>query len=197
MNKLAIGTALAVLTIAVPAAAPAQRVGAAIVAVVDTQRVLEQCTACRTASATLQQQAQQAQQREQQLGAPLQTEGQALQAAITALAGKAPDAALQKRVDAFQQKRDSAAQEMNNRRTTLQSTEANINQQIGAKLGPIFNSVMVSRGANVVMAKASTLASSPALDITADVVAQLNQQLTTISVTPLPQAQTQQQPQGR
>jgi hypothetical protein len=57
--------------------------------------------------------------------------------------------------------------------------------------------VMASRGAGIVVDRGATLAVSPTLDITNDVLAQLNQQLPSVSVTPLPQAQQQQQPQGR
>jgi hypothetical protein len=55
---------------------------------------------------------------------------------------------------------------------------------------------MTARGANLAVDRGATLAAAPALDITSEVLAQLNQQLPSVSVTPLPQAQ-QQQPQGR
>jgi Skp family chaperone for outer membrane proteins len=196
MNKLTFGAAAAALALTLPTAAPAQRIGGAIIAVVDTGRVGTECTACRAAQAQLQTQIQQAQQRAQQLQTPLQTEETALQNAVRALAGKQPDAALQGRIKAFQDKQNSAAQELANRQRTLQLTEAHVNKQINDRLGPIVNTVMNSRGANIVLPKGATLANSPALDITNDVLAQLNQQLPSVSVTPLPQAQ-QQQPQGR
>ena len=62
---------------------------------------------------------------------------------------------------------------------------------------PIINQVMGTRRATVVIDKGSALASSPALDITNDVLAALNQQLPSVSVTPLPQQQQQRTPQGR
>ncbi len=66
MNKLVFGTAFAALAIAVPASAPAQRLGAAVVAVIDTSRIFRECNACRTAQTQLQQQVDQARQRAQQ-----------------------------------------------------------------------------------------------------------------------------------
>ena len=52
------------------------------------------------------------QNRQQALATPLQTEQKSIQAAIDALNGKDPDAALQARVRAFQAKQQSAAQEL-------------------------------------------------------------------------------------
>tara|TARA_R110000737_G_scaffold114501_1_gene147462 strand:- start:174 stop:773 length:600 start_codon:yes stop_codon:yes gene_type:complete len=199
MNKLVFGAALTALATAIPTAAPAQRLGAAVVAIVDTEQVMTQCTACVAARTQLQQQIQQVQARAQQLSQPLETEAQSIQQAIAALNGAQPDAALQQRLEALQAKQNAANQELAGRQRTLQSTQAHVQQQIAARLGPVLNQVMQSRGANVVIDKNNTLAASPSLDVTNDVLAQLNQQLPSVSVTPLPQQQqTQQQPpQGR
>lgn len=199
MIKFAFGTALVALSLAVPAAAPAQKLGGAVVAVVDTDRIFRECTACRAAQTQLQSQVTQAQQRAQQLQTPLTTEGTAIENALRALNGKQPDAALQARINAFNTQRNTAETEMANRQRTLQSTQAHVNQQIGTRLGPIINTVMNARGANLVVSKGSTLANAQAIEVTDQVLTQLNQQLPSVSVTPLPQppAQQQQQPQGR
>ena len=197
MNKLLFGSALAVLAAAAPATVSAQRLSPTVVAVVDVQRVSAECTACRAANTQLQQQLQQAQTRAQQLQQPLQTEGQALQTAVRALNGKQPDAALQTRITAFQQRENTASQELAGRQRNLQSIQAHVNQQIGARLGPIINSVMQARGATIVVDRVATLAVAPSVDITNDVLTQLNQQLPSVSVTPLPQQPAAQQPQGR
>jgi Skp family chaperone for outer membrane proteins len=196
MNKLLFGTALAVLAAAMPAASSAQRIGPAVVAVVDTDRISRECTACRGAQTQLQQQIQQFEQRRVALTTPLQTEGQAIQTAVRALNGRQPDAALQARIAAFQNSQNTAEQELAGRQRTLQSTQAHVNQQIGLRRSPIINTVMTSRGANLAVDRAATLAAAPALDITNEVMTQLNQQLPSVSVTPLPQQQAQ-QPQGR
>lgn len=198
MNKFAIGAALAALTAAaLPTAATAQRLGPAVVAVVDSQRIFTECTACRAAQTQLQAQVTQAQQRATQLQAPLTTEGNAIQAAVRALNGKQPDAALQTRIRNFQTQENTANQELANRQNTLRSTQAHVNQQIGARLGPVITTAMNNRGATLVVDKGTTLANAPALDITNEVLAGLNQALPSVSVTPLPQQQQQQQPQGR
>jgi Skp family chaperone for outer membrane proteins len=63
----------------------------------------------------------------------------------------------------------------------------------------VTNQVMTQRGANVAVDTNATLARANSVDITNDVLAQLNQQLPSVSVTPLPQQQqpAQQQPTGR
>jgi Skp family chaperone for outer membrane proteins len=101
------------------------------------------------------------------------------------------------RIQALQTKQNTANQELTGREQTIRSTQQHVQQQIGTRLGPIINTVMTSRGAALVVDRSATLAVSPTLDITNDVLAQLNQQLPSVSVTPLPAGQQQQQPQGR
>lgn len=191
--------ALAAFVMLTPAAAMAQKVPAAVIAVVDTDRILRECTACKAAQATLQGQVQALQTRQQQLAAPLQTEAQGIQTAVNALQGKQPDAALQTRIQALQTKQNSANQELGKQEQNIRSTQAHVVQQINQKLGPIVQAQLASSGATMIVDREGVLAFSPAVDITNAVLAQLNQQLPTVSVTPLPQqpAANQQQPQGR
>lgn len=200
MTKLYFGAALAALAATLPAAATAQRLNPTVVAVVDTNRVARECTACATAQTQLQQQAQQVQQLQTTLRQPIETEAQAIRTALDALQGKPADAALQGRITALQQRQNTANQQLQQRAQTLQSTEAHVLQQINTALGPIINQVMQTRGAAMVVDRGAALAVSPSIDVTNDVLAQLNQRLTTISVTPLPEQAApaqQQQPQGR
>jgi outer membrane protein len=193
MNTKLLVAALAA-TALVPAAAQAQRVPAAAVAVVDTDQISQTCTACRAASTQLQAQEATLRQRATTLQQQLQATGQPLEAQVAALAGKAPDAALKARVTAFQNQQRTAQQELAQGQQRLQSTQANVNQQISTRLNAIVASVSASRGANVTIAKGDTMYAAQTVDITAEVLAQLNQQLPAVSVTPLPQAA---QPQGR
>jgi len=174
MLKIAISAVLAAATL-VPSAALAQNVPPAIIAVVDLERV---------------------QARETALTTPLQTEGKAIQAAIDALKGAEPDAALQARVKAFETKRQQGAQELANRGQAFQRNQAYVAQQIQTKLGPIYQQVMTRRGANVMVEIGTTLASGQSLDVTNDVLAALNTALPTVATT-APAAPAQQQPQGR
>jgi Skp family chaperone for outer membrane proteins len=185
---------IAASALATPALA--QRVPAAQVAVVDLERVGRECNACKTASTALQSQVNAFNTRRQTLTTQLQPERQQLQTAVTALAGKEPDAALRQRIQAFQQKEATAAQELERQQTQIQRNQAYISQQINAKLVPLLQPAMERRGANVLMDTVAALRFAPGLDITNDVLAALNGVLTSVSTTA--PAQTQQQtPQGR
>jgi Skp family chaperone for outer membrane proteins len=208
MKKFALGAAVAALSLGMPGAALAQRNNSApSILIVDTERVLTECTACRAAATNLQQQIQQMQQFAQGLAQPLQTEGQGIETAVRALNGKQPDSALQQRVNSFQTRQNQANQQIQQRENTIRSTQAHVNQQIGQRLGPILEQIRGQRRATIVLSKNSTLANDNAVDVTNDVLAQLNQQLPSVNVTPLPQQappagqpgqqQPQPQPQGR
>jgi outer membrane protein len=198
MKKIALA---AVFTAAIltPSVASAQAIPGAIVAVVDLEKVTTQCTACKTALAALQGQANALKSRETALAAPLKTERDAIQAAVNALQGKQPDAALQARVKAFETKQQQGAQELARQQNQIQRNQAYISQQIQAKLNPIYSQVMQRRGANVLVEVGNTLAAGSALDVTNDVLGALNTALPSVATTAPAQAAPaqQQQPQGR
>ncbi|HET9334956.1 MAG TPA: OmpH family outer membrane protein [Sphingomicrobium sp.] len=177
----------------------AQRAPAAVVVVVDTDRVYRDCNACRTAQTQLQTQVTNLRNRQQTLENQLRPEGQAIQQAVTALAGKQPDAALTNRVKAFQQRQEQANQELARGQQNIQSIQANVLRQINERLQPAINQVMTQKGANLAVSLDATLAHGQATNVTNDVLAALNASLPSVSVTPLPQQQQQQQqtPQGR
>ncbi len=185
---------IAATALATPALA--QRAPAAVVVVVDTDRVYRECNACRTAQTQLQSQVQTLRTRQQTLEGQLRPEGQAIQTAVTALAGKQPDAALQNRVKTFQQRQDAANQELAKGEQNIQSIQANVVRQINERLRPVINQVMTQKGANLAVDVGSTLAHGTGTDITTEVLAALNTALPAVSLTPLPQQQ-QQTPQGR
>jgi len=193
MLKIALSAALAA-TMLMPSTALAQSIPAAVVAVVDLDRVQTECTACKSARATLQGQANAIKARETALTGPLQAEGKAIQAAINALNGKEPDAALQARVKAFETKRQQGADELASRGQQFQRNQAYVGQQIQTKLGPIYQQVMQRRGANVMVELGTTLASGAALDVTNDVLTALNTALPSVQTTAPAQPAT---PQGR
>ena len=194
MRKIAMSAAFAAMVLA-PAAASAQAIPGAVIAVVDLEKVSTNCTACKAAKTALEGQVTALKSREATLAAPLKTEGAALQTAVEALKGKDPDAALQARIKAFQAKQQQGAQEIARQTNQIQRNQAYVSQQISAKLGPIYQSVMQRRNANVMVEAGATLASGSALDVTNDVLAALNQQLPSVSTTA--PAAPQQQPQGR
>jgi outer membrane protein len=195
MKRLLISLSLGASAL-IPAAAQAQALPAAVVAIVDVDRVQTTCNACKTAIAALQSQATAEDSREKALLTPLQAEGQAIQASGNALNGKPAGPALEARAKAFQTKYQQAQEEAARGRQQLQANQQYILRQIDEKLNPIFQQVMQRRGANVLVAQSSTLAASTSVDITNDVLAALNSSLTTISTT-APAPPRTNQPQGR
>jgi Skp family chaperone for outer membrane proteins len=195
MNKFLISAAVAV-TALTPSAAIAQAIPAAVIAVVDLERVTSQCNACKTATAALRSQVTGLENRQKALATPLETEGKAIQAAVNALNGKEPDAALQARAKAWETKRQQAAQEVTRQQQQIQRNQQYIQQQVAAKLRPIYQQVMQRRGATVLMEQGSTLATASSVDVTNDVLAALNTAMPTLATT-APAAPAQQQPQGR
>ena len=193
MKYLLISGAVAASVLA-PTAALAQQPPAPIILVVDSNRAANECNACKTAAASLRSQATAFDTRRTTLNNQLGPERQSIQTAVNALQGKAPDAALQARIKAFETKAQAAQQELETTQTRLQSINVNILRQIKEKLDPAVKAVMAQRGANLMMEEDNTLAHAAGLDVTPAVIAQLNSTLTTISVTPLPQ---QAQPSGR
>lgn len=195
MKNLVISAAIIAAATA-PTIASAQALPAAVVAVIDLDKVTRDCNACKTASATLKGQVTALQSREKALATPLDTERKSIQAAVDALGGKEPDAALQARISAFQAKQQQGAQELQSQQSQIQRNQAYIQKQIQDKLNPIYSQVMQKRGANILVEVGTTLATAASLDVTNDVVAALNVSLPSIQ-TNAPAAPRTQQPQGR
>lgn len=199
IKLLAAAAALAVIpALTSPTAVQAQgaRPPAPVIVVVDTDRVLRECTACVTANTSLRSQEQAIQTRRQQLvtqlqneGQPLQAEAQRIQAMPSGPARTTAENALRPRLQAFETSQNSANTELTNLAQNLQSIQANVVRQINERVQPIFTTVMNNRGANLMVPTAARLANAPALDVTNDVLQLLNQQLPSVSLTPLPQQQ--------
>jgi Skp family chaperone for outer membrane proteins len=191
--KTLLVTAAFAAALLTPSVAVAQQVPAAVVAVVDLDKVTADCNACKTANAALQSQAAAIKARQQALTTPLETEAKSLQAAVDALKGKEPDAALKTRAEAFNTKRQQAAEEMSRREQEFQRNQEYVRQQIGAKIRPIYQQVMQKRGANILVEVGATLATSTSVDVTNDVLTALNAALPSIATT----APAPAKPQGR
>ena len=194
MKRLLISASLIASAI-LPSAAQAQAIPAAVVAVVDLDKVTSECNACKTARTALQGQLTALQNRQKALATPLETEGKSIQTAVDALNGKEPDAALKTRAQNWETKRTQAAQEIARQQQQIQANSQYVQKQIGDKIGPIYTQVMQRRGANLMVEIGSTLASGSALDVSNDVLAALNTALPSISANA--PAQPAQQPQGR
>ena len=189
MRKIMLSAAVAAAALA-PTAVSAQNIPAAVIAVVNLERVTAECTACKTASAALRSQVTALEARQRALATPLETEAKSIQAAVDALKGAQPDAALQARARAFQTKQQQGSQEVQRQQQQIQRNQAYIQQQVGQKLGPIYQQVMQRRGANLMVETGTTLAAGSSLDVTNDVLAALNTALPTIATTAPAQAAT-------
>ena len=192
MRNTILMAVVAASALAVPTQVSAQRLPATVVAVVDTGKIYADSTACAAARTQLQSQQTTLQNRQKALADQLRPEGQQLETAVNALNGKQPDAALQGRIKAFQDKERAANTELQSGQQRLQSTQANVLRQINERLNPIINQAMAARGANIAVDVDATLAHAQGVNITADVLARLNSALPSVSVTPLPQQQQQQ-----
>jgi Skp family chaperone for outer membrane proteins len=188
-------SAVFVASLGTSAELPAQTLPAPVIVVVDLNKVTSECNACKTAMATLRSQANAIQAREKTLSQQLETEGRAIQTEIDALKGAEPSAALKTKATAFETKRQSAVSEVENGKANIQRNSTYVNQQIGQKLGPIYQQVMQRHGANIMLEVGSTLATSSTIDVSAEMLTALNAAMPTLSTTA--PAQTQQTPQGR
>ena len=203
MNRTFFGAAVAALALAVPAGAQAQQLPPAVIAVVDTDRILQQCTVCAAANQQLQGQLTHLQQRAQALGTPLQTEEQAIATALRALPqGQRPDQAMQTRIQTFQSSQQNAQREVSTRQQQIERNVAFVRQQIAERVQPAVTQVMQQRGANVAIERGVTLAIAGSVDVTDAVLAVVNQNTAALNVNaPPPQqqqpAQQQQQQQPR
>lgn len=194
MNKLLLSAALAA-SLGAGSAANAQAIPGAVVAVVDLEKVNNECTACKGAVTALRSQVAALENEQKTLAAPLEVEQKSIQTAIDALKGKEPDAALQARAKAFQTKYQQAQQQYARQGEQIKRNQAYISQQIQVKLGPIYQQVMQKRGANLLVGADATLATSASVDVTNDVLAALNAALPVVQTTA--PAAPQKQPQGR
>jgi Skp family chaperone for outer membrane proteins len=192
--KTLLASAVFAAAIVTPSVTSAQALPGAIIAVVDLEKVTNDCNACKTAAAALRTQVDALQKRQAALGTPLTAEQKSIQAAIDALNGKEPDEALKTRIRAFQTKQQQGSQELSAQEQQVQRNQQYIQKQIADKLGPIYQSVMQKHGANILMEVGSTLASSTSVDVSSEVIAGLNVALPTIqTAAPAEPAQ----PQGR
>jgi Skp family chaperone for outer membrane proteins len=187
MKKLLISVALASAALVGPVASPAfaQALPAAVVIVVDLDRIYRDSAAAKAATVDLKAKDDalrvRANQLQTSLGAEQQTLTQgrpaqgATAAVVTAWETKARD---------FQARQQQAGQELEKRQADLQASRQFVLKQINDALQPIITTVMRERGASVAIAKGATLDSTSALDMTTDIMSRLDKALPRVSTTP-------------
>lgn len=198
MNRYLISSALAALAIATPVALQAQALPGAVIAVVDRDRIASTCTQCVAATAQLNAQGQAYQTRENQLATPLRAEGAAIQAAVNAIPqGGQPDPALAARIQAFQTNSQAAERELGAAQNTIRRNQQHLVNQIIERMNPLIGQVTRERGANLAIDMASTLATNPAINVTDQVLALMNQNATPFGVVAPPPPAPAAQPAAR
>ncbi|WP_416908905.1 MAG: OmpH family outer membrane protein [Polymorphobacter sp.] len=187
MKKILISLALASAATLAPVASPAfsQTLPAAVVIVVDLDKIYRDSAAAKAATVDLKSKDDALRARASQLQSSLGAEQQQLAqsrpaqgapaATVTAWETKARD---------FQARQQQAGQELEKRQSDLQAARQFVLKQINDALQPIITTVMRERGASVAIAKGATLDSTSALDMTNDIMARLDRALPRVSTTP-------------
>lgn len=214
-TKIILGAAFVALATNSPVVLQAQALPAPVIGVVNTDQIFRTCTQCVAANSQLQAQGTQLQQRFQALQTQIQTEGAALEPLVQ---NQTPEqiranAALATRIQNFQTMQQNAEREISQSRDRIQRNLEFVRQQIGQRIQPALTTVAQQRGATIVLDSSQALISSPALDITAPVLAIVNQNSTPFNVnapaptpapaaagrpaTPAPATPNRPRPQGR
>jgi Skp family chaperone for outer membrane proteins len=167
-----------------PPAPPPQNAAAALpapkVLVINRQAILQSSKVGQDIARQAQAYAAQAKADMDAQGKALQTEGQALQQQIAILA---PDVK-QKKIDAFQAKEAGLQAQAQKRESEIQGGLLAAQTSVENVLGPILQSIMVQRGANLILDKnAVVFASTGAFDITQTAIDQLNQKMSSLKMT--------------
>ena len=214
-TKIILGAAFVALATNSPAVLQAQPLPAPVIGVVNTDQIFRTCTQCVTANTQLQAQGTQLQQRFQALQTQIQTEGSALEPLVQNQTQEQirANAALATRIQNFQTMQQNAEREISQSRDRIQRNLEFVRQQIGQRIQPALTTVAQQRGATIVLDSSQALISSPALDLTAPVLAIVNQNSAPFNVnapaptpapaaagrpaTPAPATPNRPRPQGR
>jgi Skp family chaperone for outer membrane proteins len=112
-----------------------------------------------------------------------------IQPLVTAFqtAQRAPNpnqAALQTQAQAIQTRQQSAQKELGGLYQPIGRAETYAQEQIAAKLDAALKAAMVKKKVGIVLQPQATISYQPALDITADIIAELNTSVPNVSITP-------------
>lgn len=178
MKTLLTASALAALAFAAPVAA--QTLPAAVIVVVDMDRVFNTSIAGKTAQGELKTRLDGIQSRLTQLRTQLGTEQQALAKSRPTAPGPAATAWETKARD-LQTRSEAAEKELAQRDRDFQASRQNVLKQLNDAAQPLISTIMRERGASIVLAEGATLQHAASIDVTADVVARLDKALPRVS----------------
>jgi Skp family chaperone for outer membrane proteins len=181
MTKFLIAAALAPIALAVPAVAQVNGI-----AVADPENAVLQSNAWKTAISQIQTtykpQIDQAQARQTALQTELRPLVEAFQKARSA--PNANQTALQTQATTIQQREQAANTELQRLTQPVQRARAYAAEQIGAQLQPAVNAAMARKKVTLLLRPEAAVQAQPAADITADVTAELNRLVPSVSIAP-------------
>ncbi len=176
--------ALVAAPFAFVAPALAQTLPPPVVIIVDMDRVIGNSAAGKQAQAELKTRNDAIQARVASLRTQFGTEEETL--AKSQPAQGAPPAtvtAWQTKARDYQQRRQTAEQDLQKRGNDFQLSRQYVLKQITDATNPIITAVMRERGATIVLAEGATLQHAAAIDVTSDVIARLDKALPRVSTT--------------
>jgi Skp family chaperone for outer membrane proteins len=169
------------------AAAPAAAQSKQGIAVVDLQRAVGTSAAYTTARTQIQTtykaQIDSFNARKAAIDADLKTKGDALQAGLKAAGGKSTPA-LQTQYEQFQQAQQSAQAELQRLGQPIALANAYAEEQITAKLSDALKAAMTKAKVDLVLTPDATVSYQPTVDITANVVTEINALVPSVGITP-------------
>lgn len=172
---------------AMMAAAPASAQSKLGIAVADVERAVATSNAFTVArtqmETTYKAQIDQFTARKTALETDLKTKRDALDAALKAAGGK-PTPAIQAQYEAFQTSSQNAQAELQRIGGPIQTAQAFVEEQISAKLADALKGAMAAAKVDLVLSPQATVSFAPTVDITAQVKAQLDTLVPSVSITP-------------
>lgn len=177
-----VAAGVAALAAPIAFAAPA----GAQVAVADLSGAISQSTAFQAARTQIQTQYKTQIDAANARGTALQGQLAPLAQELQTLQGNpaTPQATLQAKVAAFQQRREAAQRELAGMQAPFERPLAYAQEQVADKLDAAVRAAMAAKGVTILIRPDAVLIANPAGDLTQDIVAQLNNQVKTVSITP-------------
>ncbi|MDR3498433.1 MAG: OmpH family outer membrane protein [Parvibaculum sp.] len=162
--------------------ASAQAAAAPVIVIVNTEQIFAQSKVGQNVRTQL-----------QALASKIQLDGKKGEASIQAEAKKLgeqrsllSEADFQKKVQALEQKQAEFQQTMRRKGQELQLGSNKARADIETAIRPIFADVMKKNGANILLDQSVVLAGGVDLDVTAEVLKELDAKLTSLVVKPIP-----------
>ncbi|MEJ7934071.1 OmpH family outer membrane protein [Sphingobium sp. AN558] len=157
------------------------------IAVVDVQRAVGTSAAYSTARTQIQTtykaQIDNFTTRKNAIDADLRAKGTALDTAMKAAGGK-PTPALQAQYEAAQKAQQNGQAELQRIGQPIQLANAYVEEQIGAKLSDALKAAMTKAKVDLILAPDATVSYQPTVDLTDEVITELNALVPSVGITP-------------